>query len=48
MLLALSSSNERIIEAYECIYHDLAQKQEICELDRTLMSSLLDKDIDHV
>lgn len=41
--------NERTIEAYNCIYHDLAQKhEEICEFDRALMSSLLDKDIDHV
>lgn len=44
-----SGSNERAIEAYNCIYHDLAQKhEELCEFDRTLMSSLLDKNIDHV
>ncbi|WP_340124495.1 helix-turn-helix transcriptional regulator [Methylobacter svalbardensis] len=44
-----SGSNERTIEACNCIYHDLAQKhEEICEFDRTLMSSLLDKDIEHV
>ena len=44
-----SDSNERTIEACNCIYHDLAQKhEEICEFDRTLMSSLLDKDIEHV
>jgi len=37
------------IEACNCIYHDLAQKhEEICEFDRTLISSLLDKEIDHV
>ena len=42
-------NDERAIEAYNCIYHDLAQKhEELCEFDRTLMSSLLDKDIDHV
>jgi predicted ArsR family transcriptional regulator len=42
-------SDERTIEACNCIYHDLAQKhEEICEFDRTLMSSLLDKDIEHV
>jgi DeoR family transcriptional regulator, suf operon transcriptional repressor len=42
-------SNERTIEACNCIYHDLAQKhEEICEFDRTLISSLLDKDIEHV
>lgn len=44
-----SGSHERTIEACNCIYHDLAQKhEEICEFDRTLMSSLLDKDIEHV
>ncbi|UOA08229.1 metalloregulator ArsR/SmtB family transcription factor [Methylobacter sp. S3L5C] len=41
--------NEPTIEARNCIYHDLAQKhEEICEFDRTLISSLLDKNIDHV
>lgn len=44
-----SGSNERTIEACNCIYHDLAQKhEEICEFDRTLMASLLDKEIEHV
>jgi DeoR family transcriptional regulator, suf operon transcriptional repressor len=44
-----SDSNEQIIEACNCIYHDLAQKhEEICEFDRTLMSSLLDKNIEQV
>jgi len=39
---------EHVIEACNCIYHDLAQKhEEICEFDRTLMSSLLDKNIEH-
>jgi predicted ArsR family transcriptional regulator len=43
-----SGTNERTIEAYNCIYHDLAQKhEEICEFDRTFMSSLLDKAIEH-
>jgi DeoR family transcriptional regulator, suf operon transcriptional repressor len=43
-----STGNERTIEVYNCIYHVLAQKnEEICEFDRTIMSSLLDKDIDH-
>ena len=43
-----SENEEDIIEAYNCIYHDLAQKhEEICEFDRTLISSLLDKTIDH-
>lgn len=42
-------NNERSIEARNCIYHDLAQKhEEICEFDRTLISSLLDKEIDQV
>lgn len=40
-------NNERVIEACNCIYHDLAQKhEEICEFDRALMSSLLDKGIE--
>ena len=44
-----SGNNEQTIEARNCIYHDLAQQhEEICEFDRTLISSLLDKDIDHV
>ena len=44
-----SGSNDRTIEACNCIYHDLAQKhEEICEFDKTLMSSLLDKDIELV
>ena len=43
-----SGNEEDIIEAYNCIYHDLAQKhEEICEFDRALISSLLDKTIDH-
>ena len=44
-----SDRNERTIEACNCIYHDLAQKhEEICEFDKTLMSSLVDKDIELV
>ena len=44
-----SGSHERTIEACNCIYHNLAQKhEEICEFDRALMSSLLDKEIEHV
>jgi DeoR family suf operon transcriptional repressor len=44
-----SANNERAIQACNCIYHDLAQKhEEICEFDRTLIASLLDKDIEHV
>ncbi|MGZ5050514.1 MAG: helix-turn-helix transcriptional regulator [Methylobacter sp.] len=37
------------IQACNCIYHDLAQKyQDICEFDLTLMSTLLDKDIEQL
>lgn len=44
-----TDSNELVIEACNCIYHDLAQKhEEICEFDRTLMSSLLDKGIEQL
>ena len=43
-----SDSNEQTIEAYNCVYHDLAQKyEEICEFDRALISSVLDKEIEH-
>lgn len=44
-----SENNDRAIEACNCIYHDLAQQhEEICEFDRSLISSLLGKKIDHV
>ena len=44
-----SGSTEQTIEACNCIYHDLAQKhEEICEFDKTLISTLLDKEIEHV
>ena len=43
------NSDEYHIKAYNCIYHDLAQKcEEVCELDKTLISSLLDKNIELV
>ena len=43
----VSDNNERVIEACNCIYHDLAQQhEEICEFDRSLIASLLDKDIE--
>lgn len=46
--MADAGTNELAIEAYNCIYHDLAQKhEEICEFDRTLIASLVDKVIDH-
>lgn len=48
-LITDPGSQEQMIEACNCIYHDLAQKhEEICEFDRTLMSSLLDKDIEQM
>lgn len=41
--------DDQYIEACNCIYHDLAQKHdEICELDKTLISTLLDQEIEHV
>jgi DeoR family suf operon transcriptional repressor len=37
------------VDAFNCIYHDLAQKfQEVCEFDRTLIKTLLNHDIDHI
>lgn len=44
-----STDNQPIIEACNCIYHDLAQKhEEICEFDRTLIACLLNKKIEQV
>ncbi len=41
------SSNEQNIEACNCIYHNLAQQHhEICEFDKALISTLLDKDVE--
>lgn len=38
-----------MIDAYNCIFHDLAYKnQEVCELDLSLLSSLLNSDIEQV
>jgi predicted ArsR family transcriptional regulator len=38
-----------MIDAYNCVFHDLAQKhEEVCELDLSLLSSLLDSKIEHV
>ncbi len=43
------NDEEQYIEACNCIYHDLAQKyDEICELDKALISSLLDKEVELV
>jgi predicted ArsR family transcriptional regulator len=37
-----------MIDAYNCVYHNLAHKnQEICELDLSLLTSLLDSKIEH-
>jgi len=37
------------MEAYNCIYHDLAQQHhEICAFDLALMSSLLDKEVEQL
>lgn len=41
-----SETDKPIIQANNCIYHDLAQKhKEICEFDLALMSSLLRKEV---
>ncbi len=38
-----------MIDAYNCIFHNLAFKnEEVCELDISLLSSLLDRKINHV
>ena len=45
----VTNGDGRYIEACNCIYHDLAQKyDEICELDLTLISSLLDEEVELV
>ncbi|MDD5578623.1 MAG: HTH domain-containing protein [Methylobacter sp.] len=44
-----SEADRPVIQANNCIYHDLAQKHtEICEFDLTLMSSLLEKDVEQL
>ncbi len=36
-----------VIQAFNCVYHDLAQQYpELCEFDRALMSALLDRPIE--
>ena len=36
------------IKAHNCIYHHLAREfEEVCQLDRSLLESLLDSEIDH-
>jgi DeoR family suf operon transcriptional repressor len=47
--LNAANGEQPSIEAFNCIYHDLAQKfQEVCEFDRALITALLDRDIDHL
>ncbi len=42
-----TGNNDYTIDACNCIYHDLAQKHdEICELDITLISTLLDREVE--
>ncbi|MGR9116379.1 MAG: helix-turn-helix transcriptional regulator [Gammaproteobacteria bacterium] len=42
-----ADSGEPVIKASNCVYHDLAQQYpEICEFDRALMSTLLNKTIE--
>ncbi|WP_020564851.1 helix-turn-helix transcriptional regulator [Methylosarcina fibrata] len=42
------AEQQRSIEAFNCVYHDLANKyEEICEFDRTLIATLLNREIDH-
>ncbi len=37
-----------VIDAYNCVFHDLANKNnEICELDLSLLTTLLDSKIEH-
>ncbi|PPD04615.1 MAG: ArsR family transcriptional regulator [Methylobacter sp.] len=43
------SSDELVVEAVNCIYHDLAQThQEICEFDKALIKALLSTEIELV
>lgn len=43
-----NETGKQTLQAYNCVYHDLAKKhQAICEFDLALMSALLDKNIKH-
>lgn len=43
-----AGTGSQSLQAFNCVYHDLAQKQQaICEFDLALMSSSLDKTIIH-
>jgi DeoR family suf operon transcriptional repressor len=47
--LNAANADQPSIEAFNCIYHDLAQKfQEVCEFDRALITALLGHEIDHL
>ena len=42
------SETHPYIEAHNCIYHSLAKEyEEVCQLDRSLLESLLDSEINH-
>lgn len=44
-----ADGDQTTVEAFNCIYHDLAQKYEqVCEFDRTLISLLLNQPIEHI
>lgn len=46
---AARQDDDQVIDACNCIYHDLAQQHdEICEFDRALMSALLDSEIEQL
>lgn len=43
------SEQNLMIDAFNCVFHDLAYKnEEVCELDLSLLSSFLDSKIEHV
>ena len=45
----LPTHKQGYIHAHNCIYHDLAQKhEEICELDKILISTLMNKNVELV
>ncbi len=44
----INETGEAVITAVNCVYHDLAKKhQAICSFDISLMSTILNKDINH-
>ena len=47
--IAKKDGGELEFEAFNCIYHDLAHTyDQVCDFDRTLISALMDKSIDHL